>query len=416
MGRLVVALGALLGAACPAQTTLRNGKAPDEGITISLYAAGTDSFAVVDDRRWVQVDGASIMLANIDPGAQLASLVIEPQSSALRIDQCVRERLPDIAPKDPLEEYAEIQRQRRALELRLRIEERLGVPPERHQQAKPPEPEGDRFVPVVQCDVKAKPGRYLVRVLYVTKRLGYRAQHDIDVKDDKRAQITSRFAIMTPVWQQRAQVILYDGVPGGERSPREVTRGQVTLDGSTSVLAVPTREVASTLRRIYEGAVITTDDSNDVMWGHDSTQAIWVWLELDKLRLAPGPARVHIDLPGEGIRDLDVPATSRKQDDATDATLRMPLWIDESLRGSRVRIIEYNDTASLQERYLMGVANTGDSEREVFIEERMRKAQKRRIERAWPKKPIADKDVLRTKLVIKPGRLERTGYTLLYDF
>jgi hypothetical protein len=401
-------------AACSSHSTPLSSRAGAAGITIALYARGDQSFAVVDDRRWVSIAGASLMLANIDPGAELASLVIEPQDAALRIGPCVRERLPDLAPKDPLEEYAEIQRERRALELRLRLEHAIGSGSGSAQ--KPAEPEGDRFVPVVKCDASGKPGRHLVRVIYVTKRIGYRAQHDIEIKDDKRAQVTTRFAIMTPIWQQRAELVLYDGVPGGDRSPREVARGPVTLDGSTAVIAVPTREVASQVRRVYDGAVITSEDSSDVMWGHDSVQAVWVWLELAKLRLAPGPVRVHLDLPGEGIRDLDVAATSRKQDDTPDAALRLPLWVDESLRGSRQRIIEYNDGASLQERYLFGIANTGDATREVWIEERMRTAAKRRLDRAWPKKPTADRDILRTKLEIKVGRIERAGYTLTYDF
>jgi hypothetical protein len=404
-------------AACHPHSTPSNSKPPDAGVSIALYdAGGGEGYGVVDDRRWLDVAGTSILLANIDSGAELASLVIEPADPALRIGQCVRERMPDIPAKDPLEEYAERQRQRRAAELRRRIEERLHSPP-LLEPAKPQQSASeDRFVPVVKCDVTAKRGRYLVRILYVTKALTYRAQHDIDVADDKHARVTSRFAITTPVWQTRADLVLYDGVPGGEKSPREVARGQVTLDGSTSVLAVPTQEVASQLLRVYEGAVVTTTDSTDVMWGRESVQAIWVWLELAKLRLAPGPVRVHLDLPDEGIRDLDVPHASRKLDDAPDAPLRLPLWVDESLRGSRQRILEYNDNASIVERYVFSVANVGETVREVVVEEPMRAASRRKLDRAWPKKPTVDHNVLRTKLAVKPGRIERTGYSMAYDF
>src|SRR5678815_2433070 len=108
---------------------------------------------------------------------------------------------------------------------------------------------------------------------------------------------------------------------------------------------------------------VTSTDMTDVQWGRDSVQAIWVWLELANARLAPGPVRVHLELPVEGIRDLDVPQPSRKQDDA-DPRLRLPLWVDESLRGSRQRLLEYNDGASIAERYVFSVANLGDSERE----------------------------------------------------
>lgn len=377
MARLALALFAL-GTACRAPTTPSNVKAPDAGVSIALYASGEASYGVVDDRRWVDVAGTTMLLANIDPGAELASLVIDTGSPALRIGACSRERMPEHPRNDS--------------------------------------PAHDRFLPVVTCDVTATPGRYLVRLLYLTKALGYRAQHDVEVTGETHAQITSRFAITTPVWQTRAELVLYDGVPGGERAPREVGRGRVMLDGSTSVIAAPVQQVASQLRRVYEGAVVTSGDSTELEWGRDSVQAIWVWLELAKVQIPPGPVHVHIDLPGEGIRDLDVPHTSRKQDDVTDAPLRLPLWVDESLRGSRVRITELDDGASISERYIFGVANTGETARDVWVEEPMRRASRRKVDRAWPKKPSADRDVLRTKLNVRPGRMERTGYTLTYDF
>jgi hypothetical protein len=399
--------------ACRSHTPpLSGSKPPEAGITIALYAKGGDeSYGVVDDRRWIELAGKTMLLANIDPGAELASLVIEPADAALRVGQCVRERMPEPRSEDELAAYAERQRK-----LRDDVPRRYQAEyPHREVAVKGAADEGQPL-PVVKCDVTGTPGKYLVRILYVTKALGYRAQHDIDLRDDKRAEVTSRFAITTPVWQARADVVLYDGVPGGERSPLEVARGSVTLDGSTAVIPVPARDVPSHLDRIYEGAVVTSTDSTDGNWGRDSVQAIWVWLALDNVRLAPGPIRVHMELPGEGIRDLDVPQASRKQDDAADAPLRLPLWVDESLRGSRTRLVEYNDGSSITERYIFSVANLGESEREVFVEEPMRTASRRKLDRAWPKKPTAEHNVLRTRLVIKAGRIERTGYTMTYDF
>lgn len=415
MRKLALAAFAVSTLACRTHTTPFNSKPPDAGISIAIYdKAGGDGFAVVDDRRWLDVAGKSVLLANIDPGAELASLVLETADSALHVGQCVRDRMPDIAPKDPLEAYASEQRDRRAVELRRQLPRAHSLrPPVREPTA---DGQDERFVPVVKCDVSAKPGRYLVRILYVTKALGYRAQHDIDISDEKSARITSRFAIVTPVWQSRAELVLYDGVPGGERSPHEVARGEVTLDGSTSVLTVPTHDVPAQLQRVYEGAVVTSTDTTDVTWASGTAQAIWVWLDLGALRLAPGPVRVHLDLAGEGVRDLDVAQSMRKQEDTPDAPLRLPLWVDESLRGSRTRLLEYNDTSSITERYAFSVANTGESERTVYVEEPMRTANRRKLDRAWPKKPTADHNVLRTKLVVKPGRIERTGYTMTYDF
>ena len=60
---------------------------------------------------------------------------------------------------------------------------------------------------------------------------------------------------------------------------------------------------------------------------------------------------------------------------------------------------------------ILGVGNIGETSRDVFVEEHLRPAQKRRVDHAWPKKPSAAGDVLRTKLAVKPGAIARTGYT-----
>lgn len=373
MRRACLAACAVL-AACHPHAPPSNSRPPDAGISIAIYAGEHGGYAVVDDRRMLDVSGSTVLLSNIDPGAELASLVLEPADPALHIGPCVRERMPDV--------------------------------PAQHEP---------RFVPVVQCTVTAPPGRYLVRILYVTPALVYRAQHDVDVRGERRARIASRYAITTPVWHAQADVALYDGVPGGPHAPREVARGTVALDGSVAVIAAAPRDVDWRLRRIYEGAVVTSEDSTDPAWGRDSVQAVWVWLALAKLRLAPGPVHVHLELAGEGVHELDVAPASRRQADEPDAPLRLPLWVDESLRGSRQRILEYNDGAMIVERCLFGVANTGESTREVWIEEPMRRAARRRLDRAWPVRPLSDDDVLRMKLVVRPGPFVRAGYTLTYE-
>jgi len=396
-------LGFLLLVACATRTVVQNVKAPEAGISIALYARGDTTYGVVDDRRWLTVDGNTILLANIDPGAALASLVIESVVPALHIGQCVRERLPDPVRRDP----ADAQDARSVFVIR-----RFGMP-----VAPPPVPprpavEEARFAPLVRCAATAPHGRYLVRILYVTTRLGYRAQHELELAGD-RAQLTSRYAIATPPWGERASLALYEGAPGGERAPVEIARGAVTLDGSTAVLATPTRDVRAALRRIYDGAVISGDDTTDITWGHDSVSAVWVWLELAALRLAPGPVHVHLEIAGEGLRDLDIPMAQREQDDAV---LRLPLWVDPQLRGTRQRLVDYNDGVMLTERLVLGVANLGDTPREVWIEEHVRRANKRRLDHPWPKKPTLLGDVVRSKVDARPGRIERTGYTLHYSF
>ena len=372
------------------------------GLAIALYARGETSYGVVDDRRWIDVSSSDVLLANIDPGAALASLVIEPVDRALQIGECVRDRLPDPPAHDT---DTTAQDARRALVLR-----RLGVPPPPPPAPRPVEVEA-RFAPLVRCAVSARPGRYLVRILYVTTRIGYRAQHELVLVGD-HAQLTSRYAIATPPWGGRAHVVLYDGAPGGERAPLEISRGEVTLDGSTAVLATPTRDVHGALRRIYDGAVLGIDDTTDISWGRDSVAAVWVWLEIAPVSVAPGPVHVHLEV-GEGVRDLDIPTAMRKQDDTV---LRLPLWVDSSLRGSRMRFVEYNDGAMLIERLVLGVANLGDVPREVWIEEHVRRANRRKLDHPWPKKPTVAGDIVRSKLEARPGRIERTGYTLQYNF
>lgn len=385
------ALVTLLLAACTAHSTPKNVKPPDAGVTISIYAREGGGYSVVDDRRWVDLEGSSMLLANIDPGADLASLQIESTTSALRVGSCTRDRLPDT----PFDAHAE--------------------------KAASPTVHGGRgrYAPVVSCEVSASQGKYLVRILYVSKTLRYRAQHDVELRDPARATIASRFAIETPPWRTRADVILFDGVPGSETTPKEITRGSIELDGTTAILAIPERSVTAEVRRIYDGAVLSGDDKRDPMWAHDSVPTVWVWLELAALHLAPGPVHVHVDVPDEGIRDAEVAADKREQADDAKAPLRLPLWIDTDLRGMRTRIVEINDGGSLAERIVLGVANMGEVPREVFADEHLRPAKRRRIDRAWPKKPpptTAPNEVLRAKLSIAPGRVARAGYTLSYEF
>lgn len=325
------------------------------GMTIAVY----DKLAVVDDRREIDVQGGSLVLDKIDPGASLASMVIE---SDLGVGACRREMA---------------------------------------------------VAGGVRCEITGAPGPHLVRVLYVSAALHYRAEHELTLTAPGRAHVVTRFAVETPSWGGRADLILYDGAPGGDRIPREVARGAATLDGATAVLAAAPVDVPATLRRVFDGALLGDVPPTDAAWGRESQPAIWVWLELEGLALAPGPLRVHVELPGEPVRDTIVPADGRQTDHST---LRVPLWVDEDLRGSRARFVDLGEGAALAERFLLGVANAGPAPREVWIEEHLRPARRRRIERAWPGRPVATGDLVRSKVVVKPGGFERTGYTIAYDF
>jgi hypothetical protein len=351
------------------------------GIAIALYA-GADgaTLGVVDDRRWVDIRDGELELDHIDPGATLATLVIEPLGGApVHLRACTRDRLPDLT--STLDE-----------------------------NGKPTE----RFVPVVRCAVDAAQGRHLVRVMYVSSTLAYRGQHEVTMIAPDRATVASRFAVQTPAWAERAEVVLYDGIPGGEHPAREVMRGAIALDGSVAILAARPRDLPAQLRRVFDGALISGDTApTDSAWAHDASQAVGVWLELPELTLAPGPVHVHLELAAEGTRELDVPAASRAQETGT---LRLPLWIDDALHGLRQRSPDFTDGASLGERFVQSVANLGEVPREVWIEEPLRPARKRRIERAWPSRPVVAGDRVRTRVRLEPGRIERVGYTIAYEF
>ena len=342
-----------------------------DGVAIALYYHPGVRYAVIDDRRWVDVAGDSVVFDHIDPGGGLSSLVIEPLAGALEIGACLRERIaPDAA--------------------------------------------SGLAVPALRCAVRGRPGRYLVRLLYMSWALAYRVEHDIAMTAPDRATVVSRFAIVAPAWRTRAEVAVFDGVAGGESPPRELARGTIALDGGTALLATPPREVTARLRRIYDGAVRKPDgpDTRDPRWARDSHSAVWVWLELGVPGLAPGPVHVHADLPGEAIRDIDVPAAGRR---GGAAELRLPLWIDDRLRGKRDRWTDAPDDAVLSDRFLVSVANTGDAPREVWIEEQLRAGARRTVGRAWPRSPEVDRRRLRMKLTVAPGGIERAGFAVDYE-
>ena len=272
---------------------------------------------------------------------------------------------------------------------------------------------------VVRCTAEGVAGRHLVRILYVSTKLVYRVQHEVTVTSADRAQIATRFAIQTPSWDEHAEVIAYDGVPGGQRLPTEVARGAVALDGSIAILAAAPRDAAARVRRIFDGAVVTpTVDVQDAAWNSESSHAVWVWLEVPNEKLAPGPIRVHAALPEEAVHDVELPAGVRGDSDRDDL-LRLPLWADTQLTGMRQRFTDPSsdpDANGLAERLLLSVANLGETPREVWIEEHVRSSRRRKIERAWPKRPTAGGDIVREKVVIKPHAIERVGYTVEYVF
>jgi hypothetical protein len=345
----------------------------DAGIAIAVYRAGDRAgYAVVDDRRWVELDGASLVLDHIDPRAALSSLVIEAVDAqrALEVGACTRDRIPSLA--------------------------------------------APAFVPILRCAVTGARGRRLVRVLYIVPALDYRVSHDVAMTAADRATVTSRFAIDTPAWQRRAELALYDGVPGAQQPPREIARGPIALDGGVAMLASPPRVATAQLRRIYDGAVHRRGDvgPRDLRWRRESHPSVWVWLELADIALAPGPVRVHVELAGHPIRDIDVPALGRRT--VADA-LALPLWIDDELRGRRDRWSQPHDGAAIVDRFAIAVTNLGATASDVWIEEALRPSRRRTVRHAWPATPVLLEARVRMKLTVAPGKIERCGFEIDYE-
>jgi hypothetical protein len=117
--------------------------------------------------------------------------------------------------------------------------------------------------------------------------------------------------------------------------------------------------------------------------------------------------------------------------------VRLPLWTEPQLRGTRKRVIERADAASIVERFELTVSNTGDAPREVWIEEPLRPARTRELVKSRPGSPRASApapavpapaapaprtepelrgDVVRAKVVVGPGQVERVGFTVRYAF
>jgi len=357
---------ALVVVACTPRAPREPVVTPREGITIAIYGGAA---AVVEDVRWVDVAGGAIVLDRIERDVPLSAVAIEPLGrAALRIGACVRERLD-------------------------------GLPPS----------------PLVRCGVTAKPGRHLVRVLHVAS-VGFETAHVVSMTTPDRATIATRFAIRTPAWRARAHVTLFDRAPGGTEEPRELARAELVLDGGTSVIARPAREVAARLRRIYDGMIPdATHRAHDLAWGQLSHGAVWVWLEVDA-RVAELPAGVthaHVAIPGEAVRDARVPAAGRER---FGETVRWPLWIDEDLWGRRTRSIDRADGERVTDRVQLAVFNGGETPREVWIEERLRPARSLLLTQWRPAEPAITRTRARRKVVVAPGATERLSFVVDYGF
>lgn len=390
---LAAAAAIAAGLACraPRRAALSAGPVPAEGISIAVYATKEKSFAVVDDRRTVELTGRTILLDRIEPDAALPTLLVEPLPPArggLAIVQCARER--------------------------------LAVEPGPAKAAAGP---ASVVSPLVACTVTGPPGRHLVRVHHVAASIAFRTQHEIAMTAPDRATVSTRFAITTPAWGVRADVVLHAGAPGTGAPPRELGRGSITLDGGTAVIALPPRDVPARLVYVYDGAARgPLADRTEADWGKDSHHDVRAMLELDDPQLLPGPAHVRIPA-ADGAHEIrtayapDEPSPAASAEPAASAApRRLALWTDPSLRGVRKRTVLRGDGATLADRVELSVANLGPAPRELWLEEPLRPARRREILRARPSSPELAGDTARMKLVVAPGTTEHRSFTVRYSF
>ena len=359
------ALPAVVLAGClhAAQPTI----APTPGVTIAVYD-GHSPYTIVDERRPLELDGDELLLDHVLPGAELATLWISVlDDHRISIDACARPT--------------------------------FEVDAQHHQLTSP----------MVHCRVRGGRGQHLVRVVYIAPGLDATTEHAIAMTDPDHAAIASRFAVAMPRWNEHAEVVMYTtGDDTGE--PRELARADVALDGGSAVIAIPVRQVAAHLRRIYTGALPSPDvDATADSWHADSTHDVWVWLELALAELAPGKLSVHVELPGEPVRDVVVEQAVA----AGSEGLRIPLWTDPALSGVRQRVTSGSDERA--DQLSLSVANLGATPREVWIEEQARPGTHRRLFGATPAPPTIHGDVLRSIVTVASRAIAHVRYVVMYE-
>ena len=334
---------------------------PRPGIAVAIYS----TYAVVDDRRRIEVRDGELVLEHVDATVPLHSLVIEPLGDALAIGSCTRERARGMRP------------------------------------------------PPVRCRVRGRAGEHFVRIHYATTAFAVRAEHEITLATAERATLATRFAITAPPWADGADAVLHAGSPGDADPPRELARGKLALDGSAATLVPPPRAHAARLRAVYDGAERDdTIEPHDLAWGGESRRQVWVWLELavaDPARFPHGPARIRVAIPGMPPRTVEIAADLVRRQRASVA---WPVWIDDDLLGARQRVVVSATNSGIVEQIELAVTNLGEQSREVWLEERLRPL---RVRTVTPSSLAVRRGTARAKLVVAPGATERVAVTIAYE-
>jgi len=411
---LLLALGACTR---PAPATPIGRATPNQpGVTVAVYGARDASYALVEDRRELVV-GASpvVLLGDIDPGADLRSLQLDVITGGrgLALGACSRESITPATSAIETPEHYEIVEDANGEAQVIEIGGgAIGF------GARTPIAPALEAVPTIRCDVRGAAGTYLVRLVYVTRGFGFRARSQLSLTTDAtgagRASVTSRFAVTTPVsGRGRADLVLYEGTPGGTKAPREVGRSTIALDGSVAIIAGPTRDANARLLRVYYGAAHVAQAGvapGDPRWSRESQPVVRAILELEGERPI-GDIDVTIIDDGE-LHELVVGAGSKNPDEPK----TIPLWVEPDLRGGRERGTEAR-AGLITDRVQLSIANRGARPREVWVVERVRPTKTAKLVAWTPKasaKPALGTKHVRTKLTIAPHEIGRTSFVLEY--
>jgi hypothetical protein len=279
----------------------------------------------------------------------------------------------------------------------------------------------------IHCEVDASAGPHRVRLAYATSDLSWRASYRVDVagtSDAATATIQPTFTIAGSgvIGSRRATVSLLVGLPGGEDSPRLAWTGDVDL-GNDEVSVQPAARVLPTqLEYLYRGAVSHKDDNPRInYWRGTSTIDVWF-----AIGFAPDDADATADLPG-GVALISVmqpDGTARLADghwpDPSPERGRgidVRLWPSPDLLGWRERKTPYEDGSHLVEQYLYSVSNHSADAVTVWVEEELRPgAASRKLRKLWPMKPEQRGDLLRFKVKVAAGKIERLGFEAEYGW
>ncbi len=391
---LVVAL-----AGCPAQRPVGLPIAtPPEGTAIAVYL-GRDpgsAIALIDDRQRITVANNTILLDRVEPGSQ--PLLIEPL-----------EPLPD---RQPFQVGACTHERVAGSSLDLLGTPRVSAKAGQPRQPLPIPPPGV-ITPQLRCAVTAAPGTHLVRVVQYTPLPGFQTLHEAHYDGGERAKLTTRFVIKSLTWgRQRAALTVFEGLPGGDRSPSPIARGEVVLDGSTTVLANPPIEAPARLRVIYDGGVTTGAASpTDPAWRRDSKTIVTTVLELDGVDLPAG----QIDVRFVGVQLRDTTVAQRDRERGGD-TLRLQLDSVTALRGERRNTVEVSTGKSgklITNKIAITVSNTSDEPKSVTIEEQLRPGVKRVTTQLPPTAKLVG-DTVRADVVVAPRGNQRLEIKVTY--